>query len=352
MAGWVGPFAAKLTTEEEMIQHIAVTEAVHSVQVPIYGSATNARSVAPKICLQILHTGRYAYHPFAVSASSTQSPISPFKARAMSKGDIAQTVRDFTNTALLAREAGYDGVEIMGSEGYLLSQFLSPSTNLRTDDYGGTSFANRSRFPLEIVKSVREATGPDFIIVFRISLLDLVAQGGGTTWEESLELAAALEKAGVTILNTGIGWHEVRFSFAIGIIIVVGIKVSIISLNNNCISLFLNIPGSSSNHCDLGSQRCLYFLYQTIARGQCGQHPPRFDESHQCSRYCRKHFGGRRLRFGQHGPAVIGRSGLYEKGHESTSGCDQYLYCMQSSVFGPCLCRKDGLLSSQPQGVS
>jgi 2,4-dienoyl-CoA reductase (NADPH2) len=208
-AGWVGPFAAKLTTEEEMIQHIAVTEAVHSVQVPIYSNTTNSAmtTVTPKICLQILHTGRYAYHPFAVSASSTKSPISPFKARALSKGEIAQTVQDFTNTAVLAREAGYDGVEIMGSEGYLLSQFLSPATNLRTDDYGG-SFANRSRFALQIVESVREATGPDFIIVFRISLLDLVQ--GGTSWEESLEMAAALEKAGVTILNTGIGWHEVR----------------------------------------------------------------------------------------------------------------------------------------------
>lgn len=218
-AGWVGPFAAKLTTEEEMIKHIAVTEAVHSVSVPIYHGTAGASSsisnkemtptsVPPKICLQILHTGRYAYHPFAVSASSTKSPISPYKARALSKGEIAQTVQDFTNTAILAREAGYDGVEIMGSEGYLLSQFLSPATNLRTDDYGGSSFANRARFPLEIVESVRQATGEDFIIIFRISLLDLVQ--GGTSWEESLELAAALEKAGVTILNTGIGWHEVR----------------------------------------------------------------------------------------------------------------------------------------------
>ena len=200
----MGPFAAKLTTEDEMMQHRAVTEAVHGVQVPIYGTANH---VAPKICLQILHTGRYAYHPLAVSASSTKSPISPFKARAMSKRDISQTVQDFTNTAVLAKQAGYDGVEIMGSEGYLLSQFLSPATNFRTDDYGG-SFANRARFPLEIVKSVRQATGPDFIIIYRISLWDLV--DGGTTWEESMELAAALEKAGVTILNTGIGWHEVR----------------------------------------------------------------------------------------------------------------------------------------------
>lgn len=203
-AGWVGPFAAKLTTSTEMIRHRTVTEAVHDVQVPIYGSN---ETVSPKICLQILHTGRYAYHPFAVSASSTQSPISPFPARALTKREITQTVQDFVHTAVLAKEAGYDGVEIMGSEGYLLSQFLSPATNLRTDDYGG-SFTNRSRFPLEIVQAVRQATGPEFIIIFRISLLDLVE--GGTSWEESLELAAALEKAGVTILNTGIGWHEAR----------------------------------------------------------------------------------------------------------------------------------------------
>lgn len=187
-----------------MIRHRTVTEAVHQVQVPIYGTP---ETVSPKICLQILHTGRYAYHPFAVSASSTQSPISPFAARALTKREISQTVQDFVHTAVLAKEAGYDGVEIMGSEGYLLSQFLSPATNLRTDDYGG-SFANRSRFPLEIVQAVRQATGPEFIIIFRISLLDLVE--GGTSWDESLALAAALEKAGVTILNTGIGWHEVR----------------------------------------------------------------------------------------------------------------------------------------------
>jgi len=204
-AGWVGPFAAKLTTHTEMIQHQTVTNAVHQVQVPIFG--IDRQSITPKICLQILHTGRYAYHPFAVSASATKSPISPFPARALTKREIVNTVKDFTNTAVLAKEAGYDGVEIMGSEGYLLSQFLSPATNLRTDDYGG-SFANRSRFPLEIVESVRQATGPEFIIIFRISLLDLVE--GGTSWEESLALAAALEKAGVTILNTGIGWHEAR----------------------------------------------------------------------------------------------------------------------------------------------
>lgn len=200
-----------------MMQHKVVTDAVHSVSIPLlYGDSTTQQqeqpqSVSPKICLQILHSGRYAYHPLAVSASATRSPISPYHARALTKSEIRQTVQDFTHTAILAKEAGYDGVEIMGSEGYLLSQFLSPSTNHRSDDYGGPSFANRARFPLEIVRSVREATGPDFIIIFRISLLDLIPEGkGGMTWEETLELAVALEHAGVTILNTGIGWHEVR----------------------------------------------------------------------------------------------------------------------------------------------
>eukprot|EP00980_Cylindrotheca_fusiformis_P003624 scaffold814_cov100-Cylindrotheca_fusiformis.AAC.6 len=203
--GWVGPFASQLTNENEMERHRVVTEAVHSVDIPIYGSF---ESVKPKICLQILHTGRYAYHPFPISASNTKSPISPFPAKALSKKEIQSTIQDFTKTAVLAAQAGYDGVEVMGSEGYLLSQFLSPRTNHRTDEYGNGSFANRSRLPLEIVKSIRAAVNPNFIIVFRISLLDLV--DGGMTWEEVLEFAPALEQAGVTILNTGIGWHEAR----------------------------------------------------------------------------------------------------------------------------------------------
>ena len=203
--GWVGPFAAQLTTNEEMEMHRVVAEAVHEVQVPIFG--TN-ESVPSKICMQLLHTGRYGYHPFCVSASSTKSPISPFKAKELSyPSGIQQTIADFTRAAVLAQQAGYDGVEVMGSEGYLLSQFLSPRTNKRKDLYGG-SFENRARLPLEIVRSIREATNDEFIIIFRISLLDLVE--GGMSWEETLELAPLLEAAGVTILNTGIGWHESR----------------------------------------------------------------------------------------------------------------------------------------------
>jgi 2,4-dienoyl-CoA reductase (NADPH2) len=203
--GWVGPYAAQLTNEHEMERHKVVTQAVHDVAIPIFG--TNL-ATPPLICLQILHSGRYAYHPWAVSASATKSPISPFPAKALSKSDVQQTIKDFVNTSSLAQQAGYDGVEIMGSEGYLISQFLSPHTNQRTDEYGGDSFDNRARFPLEIVEAVRKATGDDFVIIFRISLLDLV--DGGMTWEEAVELAQRLQNAGVTILNTGIGWHESR----------------------------------------------------------------------------------------------------------------------------------------------
>jgi 2,4-dienoyl-CoA reductase (NADPH2) len=203
--GWVGPFASKLTTHDEMLLHQVVTEAVHSVDVPIYGTT---KAVPSRICMQLLHTGRYAYHPFCVSASATKSPISPFKAKELTTSGVQQTIKDFTNAAVLAEQAGYDGVEVMGSEGYLLTQFLSPGTNFRTDMYGG-SFENRVRFPLEIIKSIKQATKPSFILIFRISLLDLVVEQG-MTWDETLELASLLEHAGVTILNTGIGWHQAR----------------------------------------------------------------------------------------------------------------------------------------------
>ena len=206
MHGWVGPFAAQLTNETEMEKHKVVTEAVHSVEVPIYGSRESVRS---KILMQLLHTGRYAYHPFAVSATTGRSPISPFTARALPTHGVKKTIDEFVYSAELAREAGYDGVEIMGSEGYLISQFLSPRTNsTRTDQYGGPSFENRSRFPLELVREVRKHLGNDFVVVFRISLWELVE--GGMSWEETVILANELRLAGVTLLNTGIGWHESR----------------------------------------------------------------------------------------------------------------------------------------------
>jgi 2,4-dienoyl-CoA reductase (NADPH2) len=203
--GWVGPFASKLTTETERDRHKVVTDMVHSIRIPSY---SNAEGEPARICLQILHTGRYAIHPFAVSASSTKSPISPFPAKELSTSDVKATIKDFVNCATLAREAGYDGVEIMGSEGYLINQFLVTKTNQRSDEYGGKSFENRMRLALEIVSETRKACGLDFIIIFRLSMLDLV--NDGSSWEEIKALAQALEDAGATIINTGIGWHEAR----------------------------------------------------------------------------------------------------------------------------------------------
>ncbi len=192
-AGWVGPFAARMATTGESKKHQVITKAVHAE--------------GGKICLQILHAGRYGYHPLAVAPSAIKSPISPFRPWKMSGSNIKKTIRDFGNTAALAQAAGYDGVEIMGSEGYLINQFLVKKTNHRTDEWGG-SYENRMRFPIEIIKEVRKQAGPNFIIIYRLSMLDLVEDG--STWEEVVQLAKAIEKAGATIINTGIGWHEAR----------------------------------------------------------------------------------------------------------------------------------------------
>lgn len=193
IAGWVSPFASRLTNRRTAKKHKQITEAVHRHD--------------GKICLQILHSGRYAYHPFAVAPSAIKSPISPFKPWALSKRGIEKTIRDFVNTATLAQFAGYDGVEIMGSEGYLINEFVVSKTNKRTDEWGG-SYENRMRFPTEIVRRVREAVGENFIIIYRLSMLDLVE--GGSSWPEVVQLAKAVEAAGTTVINTGIGWHEAR----------------------------------------------------------------------------------------------------------------------------------------------
>jgi len=187
------PGGAAMTTQAEADKHKVVTQAVHEA--------------GGKICMQILHFGRYAYHPELVAPSAIKAPISPFRPHALTSDEVAQTVEDYANAAALAQSAGYDGVEIMGSEGYLINEFIAAHTNHRDDEWGG-SYANRIRFPLEIVRRTRERVGPNFIIIFRLSMLDLVE--GGSTTEEVIELAQALEKAGVTILNTGIGWHEAR----------------------------------------------------------------------------------------------------------------------------------------------
>ncbi|HXZ10611.1 MAG TPA: NADPH-dependent 2,4-dienoyl-CoA reductase, partial [Paraburkholderia sp.] len=173
--------------------HRQLTEAVHAE--------------GGKIALQILHAGRYGYQPFVVSASAIRSPISKFKPRALTEAGIAKTVRAYARCARLAQRAGYDGVEIMGSEGYLLTQFLCPRTNQRTDRYGG-SIENRMRLAREVVEQIRAACGDRFIVIFRLSLIDLVE--GGNTWDETVQVAQALEAAGVTMFNTGIGWHEAR----------------------------------------------------------------------------------------------------------------------------------------------
>lgn len=191
--GRIAPHGSQLSFFWQTKKHRMITEAVHQA-----GS---------KICLQILHTGRYAYHPFSVSASKLKAPISPFKPKAMSERQINKTISDFATTCALAKRAGYDGVEIMGSEGYLINQFLCRRTNQRNDQWGG-SYTNRMRLALETVKASREKVGKDFIIIFRLSMLDLVEEG--SSWDEVVELAKQLELAGVTLINTGIGWHEAR----------------------------------------------------------------------------------------------------------------------------------------------
>jgi 2,4-dienoyl-CoA reductase (NADPH2) len=192
-AGWLAPFAGKLSSPREIPRHRLVTEAVHAA--------------GGHICMQILHAGRYAHHPISVAPSAIKAPITKFKPWALSGRGVLRQIDAFVRSAVLAREAGYDGVEIMGSEGYLINQFIVERTNRRTDEWGGT-YANRIRFPLEIVRRTRAAVGRDFILVFRLSMLDLVE--GGSSWDEIVELARGLEAAGVTLINTGIGWHEAR----------------------------------------------------------------------------------------------------------------------------------------------
>ncbi|MEU4689088.1 NADPH-dependent 2,4-dienoyl-CoA reductase [Actinoplanes sp. NPDC023714] len=191
--GWLSPFGSQMTSRRHATAHRVVTDAVHAHD--------------GKILLQVLHAGRYGYHPFTQGASASKSPISPFSPFKMTSRQVDRTVTAFARAAALARHAGYDGVEIMGSEGYLINQFLAARTNDRTDAWGGSA-AKRMRFPIEIVKRTRDLVGDDFIVQYRISLLDLV--DNAQTWEETVELALGLEAAGVTLFNTGIGWHEAR----------------------------------------------------------------------------------------------------------------------------------------------
>jgi 2,4-dienoyl-CoA reductase (NADPH2) len=191
--GWLSPFGSRLATSGAARKHRQVTDAVHAE--------------GGKIALQILHAGRYGYSPLSVAPSKLKSPITPFTPRALSVRGIERQIRCFVRCAVLAREGGYDGVEIMGSEGYFINEFLTTYTNRRTDEWGG-SYENRMRLPVEIVRRVREAVGKDFIIIYRLSLIDLIP--GGSTWDQVVQLAKAIEKAGATLINTGIGWHEAR----------------------------------------------------------------------------------------------------------------------------------------------
>lgn len=191
--GWLAPFGAKMSSHKEARQHRKITDRVHGA--------------GGRVALQILHAGRYGYHPFCVAPSAIKSPISPFKPWKMPNFLVESTIKSFVTTAQLAVEAGYDGVEIMGSEGYLINQFISSKTNKRSDKWGG-EFLSRCRFPLEIVRKTREAVGDKVIIIYRLSMADLVEEG--SSWEEVVTLGKAIEEAGASMLNTGIGWHEAR----------------------------------------------------------------------------------------------------------------------------------------------
>lgn len=191
--GWTGPFSARMSSKKHAKHHQKITKAVHAE--------------GGKICMQILHAGRYGYHPFNVAPSAKKSPITPFTPFKLWESGIKRTINDFVNSAKLSKLAGYDGIEIMGSEGYLINQFIAKRTNKRTDNWGG-DYENRMRLPIELVKQTREAVGKDFIIIYRLSMLDLVE--GGSSWEEIVKLGKAIEAAGATIINTGIGWHESR----------------------------------------------------------------------------------------------------------------------------------------------
>jgi 2,4-dienoyl-CoA reductase (NADPH2) len=228
-AGWLLPFAAQMISTSEAKRHRRITQPVHDA--------------GGKILLQVLHAGRYAYHPFSVSASSIKAPINPFRPRKLSSRGVDSTIDDFARCAELAREAGYDGVEIMGSEGYLLNQFLAPRTNKRSDAWGGTP-EKRRRFPVEIVRRTRAAVGDDFIICYRMSMADYVDDG--QSWDEIIALATEVEAAGATIINTGIGWHEARVPT-----IVTSVPNSAFVDISNAVAEHVSIPVVASNRINM-----------------------------------------------------------------------------------------------------
>src|SRR6202165_631370 len=227
--GWLLPFAAQLTGSSDARRHRRITDAVHAAD--------------GKILLQVLHAGRYAYHPFSVSASSIKAPINPFRPRKLSSRGVEATIADFARCAELAAEAGYDGVEIMGSEGYLLNQFLAPRTNKRTDAWGGTP-EKRRRMPVEIVRRSRAAVGQDFIICYRMSMDDYVEDG--QSWDEIIALANEVEAAGATMINSGFGWHEARVPT-----IVTSVPNSAFVDISNAVAQRVSIPVVASNRINM-----------------------------------------------------------------------------------------------------
>jgi 2,4-dienoyl-CoA reductase (NADPH2) len=227
--GWLLPFASELVSSAQGRRHRRITGAVHEA--------------GGKILLQILHAGRYAYHPLSVSASSIKAPINPFRPRRLSSRGVQSTIDDFARCALLAREAGYDGVEIIGSEGYLINQFLAPRTNMRSDAWGGTP-EKRRRFPVEIVRRTRAAVGSDFIICYRMSMADYVEDG--QSWDEILSLATDVEAAGATMINSGFAWHEARVPT-----IVTSVPNSAFVEISHAVAGHVNIPVVASNRINM-----------------------------------------------------------------------------------------------------
>ncbi|MEO8813739.1 MAG: NADPH-dependent 2,4-dienoyl-CoA reductase [Mycobacterium sp.] len=242
-AGWLLPFAAQMITAADARRHRRLTRAV--------------QEAGGKILLQVLHAGRYAYHPLSVSASSIKAPINPFRPRALSSRGVDNTIDDFARAADLARDAGYDGVEIMGSEGYLLNQFLAPRTNRRTDSWGGTA-ANRRRLPVQIVARTRAVVGPDFIICYRMSMADYVEDG--QSWAEVLALATDIEAAGATIINSGFGWHEARVPT-----IVTSVPNGAFVDISNAVAEHVTIPVVASNRINM-PQNAEHILADTSVR--------------------------------------------------------------------------------------
>ncbi|MDA8979024.1 FAD-dependent oxidoreductase [bacterium] len=280
--GALGPGGARMANQRHARSHEVITSAVHDA--------------GGRICLQLLHGGRYSYHPFNVAPSAIQAPINRFKPRALSARGIKETIADFAHAARMAQSAGYDGLEIMGSEGYLINQFLVSRTNKRTDEWGG-SFEKRMRFPLEIVRSIREACGADFVVMYRLSMLDLVEDG--STWEEVVMLAQAIEAAGADIINTGIGWHEARIPTIATLVPRGGFSFVTAKLKGH-----VNIPLVTTNrfnmpdtceaalaagHADLVSMARPFLADPDIVRKSEANRPDRINTCIGCNQACLDH---------------------------------------------------------------